>query len=1343
MADNIKGITVEIGGNTAPLQKALKTVNTTVNGLQKELNAVDRALALDPTNTELLAQKQELLAQAVQAARDKVEALQAAKDKADADMAAGTEINQTQYRLLQREIAFAADKLDKLTDAQDSFQRASSGSAAVVDAQADATAQAARQQQELADGVALTEKRLALEQAELERSTASLDENKDKAKIAAATRDSLVRQIRTQADKVSLLRQQLDNLTAAEGDNEQAILEKRTELTKAETELENYKQKLEDTSEVLKDFGGKVGGAVKAGLVTAGTALVAAGTAASKFTTEYRQAVNGFSAATGIAGDNLNGFSDAMKNIYAGNYGEDMADIGAAMAVVAQNARDLDPANIERMTTDALRLRDTFDFDVAESVRTANMLVDQFGMSGEEAFGLIAQGAQNGLNKNDDLLDTINEYAVHFKQLGFDAEDMFNSLASGAEAGTFSVDKLGDAVKEFGISVKDGTADDAFKTLGLNADATKKAFVTGGDAAAEAFRKVNEKLFQMDDKVKQNQLGVELYGTMWEDLGAEGVQALSQLNDQFDRTHATMDNLDAAKYDDLGSALGELGRTMQTDVLLPLGQKLVPLLRDLVKRIKEVDFAAIGQQIAGAFSWLVEHGTQIVSIVAGIAAAFGVIKLAPLVIAVQGMIGAISSGIPIMTALGATLAPIGGFVTIIIAAVAALAAGLITLWNTNEGFRDGVTSAWNAIRETAAEVWGSICTFFTETIPNAWNNVMAFFQAAPAALGAVWESIKAFFVSGWNSIVQFFTTSIPAWIASMAAWFEQLPYKIGYALGTALVKVKEWGTNVKTFVTQTIPRVVESIGAWFSQLPGRIGTFLTEAVQKVIAWGSQTAASAGAAASNTIQTAADWFSQLPGRIWTFLTEAVQKFLAWGAEMIRTAAAKMGEVVTVVTTTLQELPGRVVSVGADIVRGVWNGITNMAGWIKNKITGWCGDFVQGFKNALGIHSPSTEFRDKVGKHIPTGIAKGVEKTEKVAIKTVQELSKYLLDEAVSWVEDKRFFNQLTLQEELDFWQDLRRLTEFQADELHEIDKKIYSAKQSLLEEQQAAEQKLQQEQEQALAEYEQNLNSRADALRGFAGVFDEVTRDSVTGGDLLNRLKGQVEAFEEWQEGLAALEARGVGADLLEELREQGPKAVDEIAALTKLSDAELAEYGALYAKKTMLALEQAQAELNGLNVPLTIGGGEAGIAQTVAQTLGVIGGMLTGGIAEQAVHLAGLAQQAVAGLGNQLPETVSNLDAAARYAVTPAAQISGGDAGDWREAFAKALGDALVEGMTLIGDAIFDAIPKQMDFYLDSTRMARASWDAYDGEGSRRRRYFAPTREDIARIAMSVMPKTL
>ena len=85
------------------------------------------------------------------------------------------------------------------------------------------------------------------------------------------------------------------------------------------------------------------------------------------------------------------------------------------------------------------------------------MMMKQFGVTSDEAFNLIAQGAQNGLDKNGNLLDSINEYSVHFKQLGFDAEDMFNMFSNGAKAGVFDVDKLGDAVKEFGIRCKDGS----------------------------------------------------------------------------------------------------------------------------------------------------------------------------------------------------------------------------------------------------------------------------------------------------------------------------------------------------------------------------------------------------------------------------------------------------------------------------------------------------------------------------------------------------------------------------------------------------------------------------------------------------------------------------------------------------------------------------------------------------------------------------------------------------------------------------------------------------------------------------------------------------------------------
>ena len=215
------------------------------------------------------------------------------------------------------------------------------------------------------------------------------------------------------------------------------------------------------------------------------------------------------------------------------------------------------------------------------------MLIDQFGVTGTEAFNLIVQGAQSGLNKNGDLLDSINEYSVHFKQLGIGAEGMFNAFSNGAFSGTFSVDKLGDAVKEFGIRVKDGTGDEAFKTLGLSANNIKKAFTQGGEAGQKAFEQVTQKLFAMQDPVKQNTLGVQLFGTMWEDLGMEGVKALSDITGEFDKTYDAMNQVKNVQYNDVGSALEGLKRTLVSNIVLPISENITPAVGDAVNRLRE------------------------------------------------------------------------------------------------------------------------------------------------------------------------------------------------------------------------------------------------------------------------------------------------------------------------------------------------------------------------------------------------------------------------------------------------------------------------------------------------------------------------------------------------------------------------------------------------------------------------------------------------------------------------------------------------------------------------------------------------------------------------------------
>lgn len=116
------------------------------------------------------------------------------------------------------------------------------------------------------------------------------------------------------------------------------------------------------------------------------------------------------------------------------------------------------------------------------------------------------------------------------------------------------------------------------------------------------------------------------------------------------------------------------------------------------------------------------------------------------------------------------------------------------------------------------------------------------------------------------------------------------------------------------------------------------------------------------------------------------------------------------------------------------------------------------------------------------------------------------------------------------------------------------------------------------------EYENELKRRTEQLRDFVGLFDEVKLNGVSGEQLLENLRKQVEVFEQWRENIQKLAARGVDEGLIAELREMGPKAAAEIAALNTLSDEQLAEYVNLWRTKNEQARTEAEQELAGLRV---------------------------------------------------------------------------------------------------------------------------------------------------------------
>lgn len=325
-----------------------------------------------------------------------------------------------------------------------------------------------------------------------------------------------------------------------------------------------------------------------AGLAAMGTGAIAATKYLADLGGEWQTATNQMASATGAAGAELENLRDVMENVYADNFGENVADVADAVALVDRNMANLDKNGLTNATEGALALRDAFEYDVAESTRAAEAIRKNFGSSAEEAFSLIAAGAQNGLDYSGELIDTINEYSSQFSKLGFTADGMFNLLQSGADSTAWNLDKVGDAIKEFSIRAIDGsdTTVAAFKDLGYNAEEIMATFAAGGEGANEAFFDVINTLMDVDDQVKRDALGVSLFGTMWEDLGVEAMEAMAGASQAAYDTEGALDQINQVRYNDLDSALQGIGRQMEVS-LLPAADAVYQSLMDNMPEITE------------------------------------------------------------------------------------------------------------------------------------------------------------------------------------------------------------------------------------------------------------------------------------------------------------------------------------------------------------------------------------------------------------------------------------------------------------------------------------------------------------------------------------------------------------------------------------------------------------------------------------------------------------------------------------------------------------------------------------------------------------------------------------
>lgn len=369
---------------------------------------------------------------------------------------------------------------------------------------------------------------------------------------------------------------------------------------------EKTNQSVERSQKSFINWGSAVKLAIAGVVTVAATAFgaIAAGTgAATSFGTEYKKASNDIQAQTGATKEEMEGLSDAMKQVYADNFGEDMNDVAEAIATVKKNIGGTDD-EIRQATEEAIAFRDTFGYEVPESTRAASALIKHFGVDAKTAYDLMAKGAQNGLDYSGELIDNIDEYSVQFAKAGLSANEMFNIMAAGYDAGSWNLDKIGDAVKELNIRLVDGseTTKAGLEAIGMNADEVAKKMSKGGETAKKTYKQVVDKLADMDDQQARNIAGVNLFGTMWEDLGPEVVAELAVLEGAYDDVSGTMDKINDVKYDDAKSALEALKRKTQVSLLLPISEDIMPA-------ISSATDAAIGyiDQLADAYE---NHGVN-------------------------------------------------------------------------------------------------------------------------------------------------------------------------------------------------------------------------------------------------------------------------------------------------------------------------------------------------------------------------------------------------------------------------------------------------------------------------------------------------------------------------------------------------------------------------------------------------------------------------------------------------------------------------------------------------------------------------------------------------------------
>lgn len=747
MAKKIKGITIKFGADTMALDKALSEIEKTSKNIGAELISVNKLLKFDPKNTQLLAQKQELLSKQVENTTQKLDALKRVQGEVEKKFKSG-DIGAEEYRHFQREIAKTEQDLKSYTtqiSRMESEQKSLKESTKQLQTMFEATGKSLDDFQDIL-GMRLTNA--------LRNGTANADDMTvalNKIGRAVLGADSDIGKLKTALNQIDesgidQVRLAIDKLKASSDDAADAIGGVEDAVTSGN---------LLEAADQLSGVGDKI--------------FEIGENAVESFQNmeDATAKVNARFDETGKVAENS---ADLIKRVYEQGLGESMDAVAEAIILVRDNLKGLDDVTLEKITEQALVLEETYGIDMAESLRGINGLMQHFGTDAQTAMDMLVAGTQNGLDKTNELGDNLAEFSGKFAEAEYSVEDYFQLLQNGVDNGAYSLNLVNDAINEVTTKLADGSIADSMSKINEETGQLEEGTGKWSQSVEDTFRKwqngeATQK--QVIDAIVEDIKGTKnqqdklnkaalAFGSMGEDGGAKFVESLTSVGDAYTNVSGKAQEL----QDNTTTSAQKMEAAMRkvSDAFAPIGEDIAEILTPVLEAIADL-LEWLGE-LPGPVKTFIEIAGGIVAITA---------IIAPVIGSIMVLNGALVSlvGVGLLPIIG-VIAGIAAVITTIIAVIKNW--GDITDWLSEKwsAFKDWMSGLWDTISEKIQEVWNGIKDFFADIWQQIYNVIEGPLKFIEGTIGAVMYAIYAVIYTVWE-VIKFALEKAWNWIKDTAS----------------------------------------------------------------------------------------------------------------------------------------------------------------------------------------------------------------------------------------------------------------------------------------------------------------------------------------------------------------------------------------------------------------------------------------------------------------------------------------------------------------------------------------------------------------------------------------------